>query len=459
MIFLNSAMGKWMRFGATLALMLTGTMVWTQGIALRTVTGLPVILTETSGLLVSSPNRLWSHNDGGNPPALYQFDTTGTLLRTLTLRGAGNEDWEDMTRDAAGNVYLGDFGNNLNQRHNLHIYKIADPDTVVGDSVTPGIIRFSYSDQTAFPPSAANMNFDMEAMAAFGDSLYLFSKNRTSPFNGFTKMYRLPQDTGTFVAELVDSFFCGPGGMLNNWITAAAFSPNGEHLALLSHDRMFYFSCFPGSNFFGGANVKRTFAFSQKEGIAWKDSSHILMTDELLNGVFGRNLYEIDASALVAEPVADLGPDTVYYGDTLWLGSPNWAGTSYVWNGGQTTPTLPVTQSGTYSVQVTTPNGCSASDTVQVSVLADVGATLAGALHLQAGPNPFSEQCTLRALLPRWGTLSWQVLDPLGRTLSQGSQLGEGPINWSIGNNLEKGTYLMTYQFEGKGGFLLLIKN
>jgi sugar lactone lactonase YvrE len=35
-----------------------------------------------------------------------------------------NIDWEDITKDKDGNLYVGDFGNNDNERKDLCIYKI-----------------------------------------------------------------------------------------------------------------------------------------------------------------------------------------------------------------------------------------------------------------------------------------------------------------------------------------------
>lgn len=86
---------------------------------------LPTIIDESSGLETTSNGEFWSFNDSNGAPALYQFDTTGTLNRVLNINNATNVDWEDMTKDGAGNLYVGDFGNNDNDRRNLVVYKIS----------------------------------------------------------------------------------------------------------------------------------------------------------------------------------------------------------------------------------------------------------------------------------------------------------------------------------------------
>lgn len=67
-------------------------------------------------------------------------------------------------------------------------------------------------------------------------------------------------------------------------------------------------------------------------------------------------------------PTVDLGPDTTLpAGGTLVLDAGNHA--AYSWNTGDTTRQLTVDVSGTYAVTITAANGCTASDTIEVSVL------------------------------------------------------------------------------------------
>ena len=192
---------------------------------------LPDSLPEVSGLYYGGADSLWWHNDGGRGPALFRTDLRGALLETRRLDSIRNRDWEEMTVDPAGRFYLGDFGNNLNRRRDLTIYRY-DPGTGRVDS-----IRFRYPDQTAFPPPPEQANFDMEAMVWYRDSLHLFSKNRLQTGDYFTNHYVLPAHPGNYVAILRDSLY-----LKNRVVTAAALSPDGNALALLSY----YFKPFLG---------------------------------------------------------------------------------------------------------------------------------------------------------------------------------------------------------------------
>lgn len=271
-----------------------------QTISPRLIHALPSVLSESSGVTTFSSNSVWSHNDANNYPELYEFDTLGNLLRTIYILNAVNTDWEEVCKDDLGNLYIGDFGNNLNDRTDLKIHIIPNPTTIAGDTVASQIISFSYPDQLVFPPVDSLKNFDMEAMFWLNDSLYLFSKNRTIPYNGFTKMYKLPALPGTYIAQLADSFFTGNGSLISNSITSAAISPGGNKMLLISNAQGWLFSGFTGHNFFSGNVYAFSFngGITQKEGTTFISNDEVYFTDEKLFSL-GGNLYGYNFSTVV----------------------------------------------------------------------------------------------------------------------------------------------------------------
>ncbi len=225
---------------------------------------------------------------------MYGFDNSGKVSDIIYL-SAKNTDWEDLAKDESGNIYIGDFGNDRHNRRDLKILKIPDPSAIQDNIVIPEVILFSYSDQKRFPPSPEGQNFDMEAMICLNGNIYLFSKNRTEPFTGYTKVYRLPSKPGTYVAELIDSVYLGPAPMINNWVTAADISPDKTKLVLLSSDKLWIFSCFEGDKFFSGEKQTIEFTtFSQKEAVCFKNDNELLITDEITYKVMGGRLYSLD---------------------------------------------------------------------------------------------------------------------------------------------------------------------
>jgi hypothetical protein len=250
---------------------------------------LPQIVNESSGMVVVNENRLWTVNDSGGEVALYLCDTSGNLVRTVKVLGAWNRDWEELTQDDDGNLYIGNIGNNANDSKDLCIFKIANPYTSAADSVQAQVIHFSYEDQKLFPPAESAKNFDCEAMLWWKGSLYLFSKNRTFPFDGKTYLYQLPDTAGSYVAKKVGEFNTNGKSMFNNWITGAAMSPDKTKLALLSSNKMWLFSAFEGDHFFAGKSKRIKFRYpTQKEAISFVNNTKVYISDERFKKTGGK---------------------------------------------------------------------------------------------------------------------------------------------------------------------------
>ncbi|MEM7551854.1 MAG: hypothetical protein AAF363_19390 [Bacteroidota bacterium] len=253
---------------------------------------LPKKIDEASGLEKSSKkNTFWTHNDDGLP-VIYGIDSIGNSVKAIHL-GSKNSGWEDLATDNENNLYVGSFGNNKNDRKNLKILKLKDPFTYEKSVVSPEIINYKYEDQNEFPPTKANMNYDVDAMIFFNDSLYLFTKNRTEPFNSEINIYSLPSISGEYVAKKVESFELSKGNMISNWITGAAISPSKKVIALLFHSKILLLTDFNNSSF-----TKAKFYqidlnhFSHKAGISFGNSDNkIFIVDEKEFGVLGGNIY------------------------------------------------------------------------------------------------------------------------------------------------------------------------
>ncbi len=270
-----------------------------QKVTLKEVCKLEKVLNESSGLVIANGN-IWTHNDSWGEPVLYAIDESCQIKTILYVSGQ-NKDWEELAKDDAGNIYIGDFGNNDNKRHDLKIYKIPSPANLKDNIAKPEIIEFKYPDQNRFPPAPSNMQFDMEAMIWFNGSLYLFSKNNTEPFTGYTKLYRLPDAPGKYTAELVDSIFLGAEPKISHWVTGADISPDKKKLVLLSHDKIWLFTCFEGDNFFSGKKETIIFpTFTQKEAICFINDHELYLTDEVIFKTGGK-LYHLNLKEVKIE--------------------------------------------------------------------------------------------------------------------------------------------------------------
>ncbi len=207
---------------------------------------LDAVLNETSGLIYTD-DYIWTHNDGGDEPALYKVDTkNGKIVQKLLISNAKNVDWEDITQDEH-HVYIGDFGNNYGMRKDLTIYKIKRSVLSEKKPTTKAeIITFIYPEQADFKRSDIH-NFDCEGFFSWKNELHLFTKNRG---DGMTQHYTLPTSAGNHKAQLQMTF------NTEGQITAADISPDGKTVILTGYTPgklfMWIYNDYTGTQFFSG---------------------------------------------------------------------------------------------------------------------------------------------------------------------------------------------------------------
>ena len=251
---------------------------------------LPKNLKEVSGNeTIRNSNLIWMLNDGGNESKIYAVSEEGKIKREVYIKNK-NHDWEDLTSDEKGNIYIGDFGNNLSKRKNLTILKIEEK-YLKKKNAEAIRIEFKYENQHKFPPKKKGLYFDAEAFFYFKGYMYIFTKSRVHNKYGKTFLYKLPAKKGKHIAKLIGEFEnCND---LECWITSADISADGKKVALLSQKNILIFSDYKEDNFLSG-NVKKIELEhrTQKEGLCFKDNYTLLITDEKAHGV-GGNLYEL----------------------------------------------------------------------------------------------------------------------------------------------------------------------
>jgi len=256
------------------------------------ITTLSSDLNENSGL-INLNGEIWTHTDNGGKTELYLIDISdGSIIRTVDVKDANNEDWEDITFDETY-VYIGDFGNNDGSRTNLKVYRIKRQDLASSNEVEAKKIEFSYSDQTSFEPSYHNTNFDCEAMVSTGNKLFLFTKNWV---DNQTNVYQLPNEPGEYTAEYLFSFD------VNCLISGAEWHPSLNNLYLIGYNQnggsyTWVFRDFSGTDFFSGNSVKLIWtSLTQIEGICMADASGIYVSSEKFGGELDPTLYYLNLS-------------------------------------------------------------------------------------------------------------------------------------------------------------------
>ena len=181
---------------------------------------------ESSGIAASrkNPGVYWTHNDKGNAPTLYAIAPDGTLLGEYPV-AAANDDWEDVAADDAGNLYVGNIGNNKARRDWLQVLRIPEPHVGPEAAAAQGPGR-TLSPTKAWRLRFPDKPFDCESLVVRGDHGYVISKL----FDGRSaSLYRFPLDgpEELVLEKVVDLPVRSP-------VTAADLSPQGRMLAVLS---------------------------------------------------------------------------------------------------------------------------------------------------------------------------------------------------------------------------------
>lgn len=242
----------------------------------------PKKLKEVSGITYSD-ELIWTVQDSGNTNEIFGLDLKGNIIKQITVDNAKNIDWEELTSDKNGNIYIGDFGNNDNDRQDLGIYKLDSTDF----SKISQKINFYYPEQTDFPPNKKELLYDCEAFFFFKNSFYLFTKNRSKGFDGTTLIYKVPATAGNHEAQLIGKFqTCSTYNSCV--ITAAAISPDEKKVVILSHEKIWLFEDFKDDDFVSGTISELNLNhFSQKEAISFKDNETLFIADEKTKKIGG----------------------------------------------------------------------------------------------------------------------------------------------------------------------------
>ncbi|APA63899.1 hypothetical protein [Maribacter sp. 1_2014MBL_MicDiv] len=257
---------------------------------LKVIADLPGSLDENSGLATYGDSTVWVIEDGGNKDEIYQINLKGDILKSLKVKNGDNQDWEDLTTDNAGNLYIGDIGNNANKRKDLVIYKLPNPTIEPGDKIDAEKIKLHYPDQKDFPPKKEGLFYDSEAIFHHDGKIFIVTKNRSKAFTGEAHIYSVPDTKGTYEATLVGSFT-----PCKDWkicqITSIDISPKGDRIVALSYGKLFIFTDFTWDDFTKGNMQEIDLgARSQLESVCFLNDDTLLISDEKAHSE-GGNLY------------------------------------------------------------------------------------------------------------------------------------------------------------------------
>ncbi|MFF8095969.1 WD40 repeat domain-containing protein [Streptomyces sp. NPDC016675] len=176
-------------------------------------------ITESSGLAASRlhPGVYWTHNDQDNGPYLYAVDGgTGKTVARVALSGVGTpRDIEAISIGPGNRIFVGDIGDNLGGTWPyVWVYELPEPTELKDRTVRATQYVVKYADGAR----------DAESLAVHPKTgrVYIIDKNEDGGhlYEGPAKL----SASGTNVFRRA--------APVELWATDAAFSPDGERLAV-----------------------------------------------------------------------------------------------------------------------------------------------------------------------------------------------------------------------------------
>lgn len=194
-------------------------------------------ISESSGLTASrlTPGAYWTHNDSGDGPFIYAFNTSGATLAVFRVAGAKARDWEDMAsgpgpqRDKSY-LYLGDIGDNNGVRPEIVVYRVLEPAMVKSTKTRPATTAPAEAIRLRYPDGS----HDAETLLVHPTSGNIYIVTKVTMVNAVVYEAAAPFSakqpiTMRRIGELrVPSLF---GGIL----TGGSISPDGRRVALCDY--------------------------------------------------------------------------------------------------------------------------------------------------------------------------------------------------------------------------------
>ncbi len=281
---------------------------------------------QSSGLAkVPDALSFWTHNDQGYPlTRIYRFNPGSGSANVDIIDSASidlpvNLDWEDMTKDNAGNLYIAQTGKNCNQnappdcpkRHVFAFHKVPFSSLGGGNTVTPASYYYTYP-LSGYPGANCRTGTDtvfanVESAIWFNGAIYVFTKDIWSkPRNNcgqwqanHTVLFKVPLTEGStesnpITAEYIASFNMKVSDSDNGSYLlplAAAISDDQKTVALTTGGRLWIFYNFTGDNFFSGSKTWYTYtdngtapAVRGFEGMEFSSNTKLHLSVDGVNG-------------------------------------------------------------------------------------------------------------------------------------------------------------------------------
>jgi hypothetical protein len=196
---------------------------------------------ESSGLAASrlNPNVYWTHNDSGDGPFVYAFDSTGESRGVFRVAAAHARDWEDMAigpgpERGKSYLYLGDIGDNDEKREEIVVYRVAEPTLTPADKALtkakPGTTRAAEAIRLRYPDG----KHDAETLLVHPTSGNLYVVTKIMLRNATVYEAEAPLSSGRVIMMKRIGEIKIPS-LLGGTLTGGSISPDGRRVAFCDY--------------------------------------------------------------------------------------------------------------------------------------------------------------------------------------------------------------------------------
>lgn len=201
------------------------------------------LVNESSGLAESHCQQdvLWTHNDSGGGPFIYAIDPKGKLLGIWRVSGAQNVDWEDIASTRENGtcfLYIGDIGNNAENRETLAIYRVPEPAVLSAPRVErkQDALKTDSAEEIKFRYPEGRYNAETLMVHPVSLDIYVITKRRASAAG----VYKISQGQRSrsgkrdvITAESVSKVRVP--AIFGGFITGGDISPDGKRVVLCDY--------------------------------------------------------------------------------------------------------------------------------------------------------------------------------------------------------------------------------
>ncbi len=249
-------------------------------------------VTESSGLVASRtlPGAYWTHNDSGDGPFIYAFNTRGESAGVFRVAGANARDWEDISigpgpRPNQPYLYIGDIVDNNEARPDIVVYRVPEPDLTTTNKRSSKARPLTTAPAEAIRLKYPDGKHDAETLLVHPATGNIYILTKVAFGKPVVYEAAAPLTTGTTttmkrIAEVhVPSLF---GGVL----TGGSISPDGRRVALCDYFQGYELVLPANATNFNDIWKERMTGFDlgkrqQGEGIAYRlDGNALLATSE-----------------------------------------------------------------------------------------------------------------------------------------------------------------------------------